>query len=279
MSTKMKFEFEWRDTPLHRMHPVSKLALIASLGGVIGVWMDFRYSLVALAVILVLWFMGKTPRKWVYIPLFFALGTQWSSFFVSLPFIGISYKVLPLDYARTVILDLGYIPTIGRAVYTYGSIWLFVNNTIKYFTVGLLALILYYSTSIPDLVQVLLKTRIPTIITFSIIATFRFFPVMTRLSSDVVNSQALRGWELKSRNPVKFVRMLYPLMTPICRQFLKSVDMVTLSVVNRAFGAYPKRPHKELKMSTMDKVITVVTPILFLLAYYLAITPPYYGNL
>jgi len=140
--------------------------------------------------------------------------------------------------------------------------------------------VLYYTTSIADIVQVFISFRLPNIIVFPFMAVFRFFPVMTRLSSDVKNAQILRGAKLSSWNPVTFVRRLLPLMYPIGRQFVRTNQIVTLSIVNRAFGANPIRIHKRLNMTAMDKVITVVSPIIFVVAFWLCITPPYYtGNI
>ena len=282
MSTKWKFEYEWKDTALHRMHPLAKIALIISLGGITSAWMDFRYSLVVLVIAIFFWYMAKCPSKWIRIPLLFVLGSQWSSLILKIPFQNLPglYKVLPEEYALTPLLDLGQVPFIGHMVYNYGSAWIFMNDLVKYFTLVSLSVVLYYSTSISDIVQVFISLRIPNIIVFPFMAVFRFFPVMTRLSSDVKNAQILRGAKLSSWNPVTFVRRLLPLMYPIGRQFVRTNLIVTLSIVNRAFNANPMRIHKHLRMTIVDKVVTIICPIIFVAFLYLAITPPYYlGNI
>ena len=279
MSTKAKFEYEHRDTWIHRMHPIPKLSLFSAIGAFASIWMDFRYSLVLSAVALVMWQMGKVPKAWKPFPFLFAMGTEWSAILLIVPFLGTSYKVLPLGYATTVLLDLGTIPILNlRAVYTYGSAWWIIRDFVRYWCVVSAALTMYYTTSIPNVAQVFLGFKIPPMITFALIATYRFFPVFIRLASDVVNSLRLRGWE-SSRNPITLTKRIIPMMTPVCRQFIVAVDMVNLSCVNRAFGAYPKRPHKRLPMTAMHWVITIVPWILWVIAFYLVITPPYWGNL
>jgi energy-coupling factor transporter transmembrane protein EcfT len=122
--------------------------------------------------------------------------------------------------------------------------------------------------------------KVPNMIVFPFMAVFRFFPVFTRLSSEVKNAQLLRGAKLSSRNPVTFTRRLLPLMYPIGRQFVRTNQIVTLSIVNRAFNANPMRVHKHLTMTMSDKIITVVAPIIFATLFYLVVTPPYYiGNI
>ena len=261
------------------MHPIPKLSMFMAMGAFASIWMDFRYSIIILIAVQYLWYVAHVPKAWRPFPFLFALGTEWSSFLLIMPFLAQSYKVLPLDYATTVVLDLGVIPFLNqRAVYTYGSLWWLTRDFIAYYTVVTAALTMYYTTSVPNVAQVFLGFKIPPVVTFSLIATYRFFPVFIRLASDVVNSLRLRGWE-SSRNPITLVKRIVPMMTPVCRQFLVAVDQVNLSVVNRAFGAYPKRPHKSLPISSRDWVITIIPWILWTIAFYLVITPPYFGNL
>jgi energy-coupling factor transporter transmembrane protein EcfT len=81
MSATWKFEFEWKDTPMHKMHPLAKLSLFVSLGGIVSAWMDWRYEIIVLCVALFLWYISKCPRSWIPIPLLFTIGTQWAPMF------------------------------------------------------------------------------------------------------------------------------------------------------------------------------------------------------
>jgi energy-coupling factor transporter transmembrane protein EcfT len=278
-STRAKFEYEYRDTPIHRLHVVPKIVSILGLGGLFSAWLDPRFSVFLIAVALVIWNIAKVPRRWLLIPLLFVLGTQWATFFFSIPFVGHSYKVLPMEYATTTLFEVGYIPGVGHAVYTVGSMWVFLAGIIKYFGVVTLAFILYYTTNIADLVQVFIKAKLPNSIILVVIVIFRFFPVMTKLGSDAINALRLRGWKGGSRNPVKMVRSLVPLLSTIAREYFVAVNMVTLAVTNRAFGAYRMQAYKELPMKVGDWILTVGALVVFTVGYYLAITPPYYGNL
>ena len=278
-----RFGYVWQDTPLHRLHPLVKISLFFSLGGVATAWMDFRYSLVILCFSLILWWVGKVPRNLLKIPAFMAFGTSWLGFFLFLPFQAVRpgvFKVLPREYAMTVILDLGVIPTIGRAMYTYGSLWLFANGLIKQFALMSLTIVMAYTTSTSDITQLFLKLGMPNIISFSFAAALRFFNVMAKMSSEIVNAQRLRGWNSKtSRNPIKFVRQMTPTMLAIGTQFIGATNIVTMSVVNRGFGANRMRPHRDLSLSMVDMILTMLLLSVYGVAYYLSIMPPYFGNL
>ncbi|MEM3713394.1 MAG: energy-coupling factor transporter transmembrane protein EcfT [Nitrososphaeria archaeon] len=277
----LRFQFEYLniDSPIHRMHVISKFILIFSLAMLSNIWMDPRFIAIVLLIILALWFIAKIPKRWFIIPLLFSLGTQWAQLLFTYPFLSYSFKVLPSEYANQILFEIGYIPTVGRAVYTIGSVWYFFAFTLRYFSVVSAAMMIYFTTPISDMVQYLLKfKKIPNSLIFSIIIIFKFFPVMSKLGAEAVNAMNLRGWS-SSRNPVKFVKMMLPLLTIISKQFMIAVQMVSISLVNRAFGANPMVPHKNLPMAKKDYLIVISSLIAIITAYYLAITPPYIGNL
>jgi energy-coupling factor transporter transmembrane protein EcfT len=230
-----------------------------------------------------LWWIGKVPYNLLKIPTFITFGTSWMGFLLFLPFQAVRpgiFKVLPREYAMTVILDLGIIPTIGHAMYTYGSLWLLANSLAKSFTLMSLTIVMSYTTSTSDITQLLLKYGMPNIVSFSFAAALRFFSVMAKMATNVVNAQRLRGWDSKaSRNPVKFVWQMMPTMIAIGTQFMRATNIVTMSVVNRGFGANRMKPHRELSLSVPDAIFTVLLMLIYGIAYYLSITPPYYGNL
>ena len=81
-----KFEYEWRDSPIHRMHPIPKFAMIASLASITSIWMDPRFLVVMIVLSTGLFLLAKAPLKWIWMPVLFALGANWSSFLTQVPF-------------------------------------------------------------------------------------------------------------------------------------------------------------------------------------------------
>ena len=276
-----KFEYEWRDTPIHRMHVIPKFAMFASLASITTVWMDPRYLAVMMLVAISLYLVAQAPRKWLWMPFLFAIGSRWSSFLQQVPFMTDPnlYKVYDPVWASVTYLDIGTVPIFGHLAYTRGSLIWWFGGLMTFFVVAIFANALYYTTNIAEIVHYFTKLRLPKMVTFSFLVVFRFFPVMLKLSTEVTNAQTVRGWEMSSRNPVTFVRKMIILMYPVCRQFMRTVDVVTLATVNRAFGANPIRPHKEWPISTRNIVISGLLMLSFFVFYYLAIVPPYYGNI
>ena len=276
-----KFEFEWRDTPIHRMHVIPKFALFASLASIASIFMNPIYVGIMLIVAIALFLIAKVPIKWLWMPFLFAIGANWRTLLISVPLMTDPnlYKVLDPVWASVTYLDLGVWPIFGHLAYTRGSLIWWAGRVLSFFTITLLAEALYYTTNIAEIIHYFTRVKLPTVATFSFLAVFRFFPVMLKLSTEVTDAQTVRGWEMKSRNPVTFVRKMFFLMYPVCRQFMRTTDVVTLSVVNRAFGSNPVVPHKNWPVKTLHLVVSAIMLLAFVVLFYFSARPPYIGNI
>ena len=277
----MKLGYELRDTLLHRMHPLSKIIVFFSAGTVFSTWMDFRYSLIGLIFSLILYQMGKVPRGWIKI-LFATIMAGWTAIILWLPFQSIPgvFKVLPEEYALTPILELGNVPLVGQAIYTYGTVWIYLNRLIKSFTMTTLSMTLVYTTSPSEMTQILIGMGVPNVASFSFMIFFRFSRVMSRAATVIVNSYRLRGWEgANTRNPFKFAKQMAPVMKGIGLQFMTTTNTLTLAVANRGFGAHRRVPYKNLRLSAGEKVAMLVSVLASTALFILCIVPPYLGNI
>jgi energy-coupling factor transporter transmembrane protein EcfT len=276
-----KFEFEWRDSPIHKMHPIPKFMMIASLASISSIWMDPRYLIFMITLSTGLFLLAKAPLKWLWMPFLFSLGANWATFLTQVPFMTDPnlYKVYDPVWASLTFVNLGTVPIFGHLAYTYGSLLWWLGRVMRFYTIAIFANTLYYTTNIAELIHYFTKLKLPKMVTFSFLVVFRFFPVMLKLSTEVTHAQTVRGWEMKSRNPVTFIKKMTILMYPVCRQFMRTTDVVTLSVVNRAFGANPIRPHKHWTVSKVNLAISVLLWVAFAVLFYFAANPPFIGNL
>mgnify|MGYP005661082507 CR=1 FL=1 len=102
-------------------------------------------------------------------------------------------------------------------------------------------------------------------------SAWRFLPLMIRGIENVSKAQSLRGWKIKTRNPKKLLKQIYPLTQPIARQFVATIDTVALSVELRGFGAGKSSFLKKLRFSIYDYIISFTLPPLTIILWYLAI--------
>jgi energy-coupling factor transporter transmembrane protein EcfT len=253
---------------------------MVSIAALAVTWLDFRWSLVLLLFTFTLSRLAKIPFDWYKLGIYFALGGLVFSFFVTTiwqvnPAL---FKVLPHEYVMTELLQItppGSI--VGYSAVTIGGLWYQANNTISFFAVVISSITLVYILSPSDIVQMMAIIKIPSQLIFSFMAGYRFFPITTRALSDIINAQKLRGWEVKTRNPFKFVHEMSPFVYPVGRLFLKSVDIVAISTATRAFGASPITPYKSFRMKAHELLLTIIAPAIYLTALYLTLVPPYWG--
>ena len=125
----------------------------------------------------------------------------------------------------------------------------------------------YYIQS--EMVQVLYSTGLPSPAVFVVMVALRFIPEMIRQLESIQIAQRLRGWEVSSRNPVKVARGYFPLLVPMLRYIIDSVDRMTISSKNRAFGRRKATGLRDLTLQRVDYIISGVTIITFVIAVYL----------
>jgi energy-coupling factor transporter transmembrane protein EcfT len=241
--------------------------------------MDFRYSFVVLVLVFILSRVAKIPWSWYWLGILFIIGSGFYDLMLMVFQVNPDlFKVLPIDYAMKELIQITPAGSIvGYSAITWGTLWWIVNMDISYFAIVISSITLVYTLSPSDLVQIMAIVKIPSPLIYSFMAGYRFFPIMTRALSDIVNAQRLRGWKAATRNPVKLVRQMAPFVYPVGRQFLKSVDIVSISTATRAFGASPITPYKSFRMKIHEIFFTVIAPVLWVIALYLTITPPYIG--
>jgi len=134
---RSRLGYSWRDTPIHRMHIIPKIAMFATFSSITSFWMDPRYQLVILVAALTLFFLSKAPNKWLWLPLLL-LGSRWMSLILYVPLMTNPdlYKVLDPVWASKTFFDIGTLPVFGHIAYTYGSIMWWLGGNIKGFNIA-----------------------------------------------------------------------------------------------------------------------------------------------
>jgi len=291
---RVKFEYEYQDTPLHNMHPVTKLGIFMGLAAGFTVWLNPIYSIIPLVLSQYLWSVGKVPGNWRWIPLFWFIVTNinpMGSLTMSIPFLWQTsmYRfddplifgtgILNAAWMGTPFLEfkvpdwIAYnlgLPGVGK--FTPVALMTWLHTSINNWGLAAMATTLFYTTSVPDIVQFMLKLKVPMVIVFPLVTIFRFFPVLSEYVSQIINSQTLRGVSFQSKNPFTMLNRLPPLMEPIGRVFMKTTESITISVVNRAFGATYMSPHREMPWKNNEKIIVAICVSFALLCWYAALS-------
>jgi len=281
----VRIEYEYKETFMHRMHPITKLVIIGCISTVSNAWWDLRFVIPLFTLECILCYLSKVPRNWMlyFIPLsaiawFLNAGVVWAT--MSEEF----FLVLPHEWVRTEILQITPrgTPIVGYMAITYGTLYYLVSSLFKgyaSFSIIVTGTTLIYTLNPLDLCQVLIQYKVPMArtLSFMLMAAFRFMGVLTRSLEKIFKSQYLRGWTISKRNPVKAIKAAAPMVFPIGREIVTTVDKVSISTAIRAFGAGQPAPTRIWNLTTIDKIVIITVIPLTAIAYILASIPPYIG--
>lgn len=266
------FEYEYVSSPIHNLNAITKLVMclvIASLG---TFYFDPRFQIPVLLIIIVIGIMAKFPfRKYqgvILLPMFLTMvAFSYRSIFMFDPDL---FKVFPAEMVSREILAITPIdfPIIGKTALTVGSIIWLLHFSLSVATVILAMSIFVYTTSLSELLQILYALKVPFPGIYIITVALRFTPEMIRQMEVIQTAQKLRGWSGASRNPIKKIKAHLPMMVPIVRYIIRSIDVMTMSTRNRAFGMGKATVLRDFEPSPLDIVILSFASLGFFVALF-----------
>ncbi|MDI7246774.1 MAG: energy-coupling factor transporter transmembrane component T [Bacillota bacterium] len=182
------------------------------------------------------------------------------------------FEVYPADWVSVEVLRLtpAGLPIFGETGVTYGVVlYLFLfASCLTVVTVILAVAGLVHTTSLSDIVSILVAMRMPFPVVFVATVALRFIPELTGQIKIIRTAQSLRGWNVETRNPFKRVAMLRPLFVPVVRHVIKSVDVMTMSSKNRGFGLGRVAPVRSFAFSPIDCAVSVGSMCLLIAGLY-----------
>jgi len=263
----MIFEYEPKNTPIHKLNPVTKVIMLLSLFIVLTIYWDPRFVAIVASIALVLYIISKTPKKWLLIVL--PIG---SIRFIESLILGISqakgeyFHYLPRELAEEVIVKVGPLAIV------YGGILWTISDILKILATIMLTFSFIYTTSINDIVKMLSYFRVPRKIIYVFIVSLKLVPDILREISTTLIAQKLRGWELKTKNPFKLVKQAAPLAYPFLRKVIGYVDTLTAIAYIRGFGASQNvKLHWKPNLTLIDKAVIAISLCLSFIATYFAL--------
>jgi energy-coupling factor transporter transmembrane protein EcfT len=184
------------------------------------------------------------------------------------------FRVYSQDWVSTVIAELTgpHFPILGKTAITYGSVLYLISSPLQVTIVILSVAGLLHTTSLGDILSVLSKVRTPFPIIFVATVSLKFVPQIVEEIRLVRRAQSLRGWTLETHNPVKKVLKLRPLLFPVLRSAIKTVDVITMSSQNRAFGTGTVTPMADFSFRDADKWICIAVLLLTIAALCATLT-------
>ena len=266
------FEYAPRNTPIHRMNPLAKTIMLVCMFTLISLYWDLRYLAILALIAAIIYIVSKTPPKWMLLSIPFGAYRFIEASILGLTQSEEAFAVLG-ELAGKVLFQLGpyYIfgYQIGPLTLIYGGFHWALAYIFRIVIVMALTFTFIYSTSLNDLIKSLTCIKMPSQVIYILIVALKFVPEIWREFYLTSLAQSLRGWKLKTKNPVKLFKMAAPIVNPFTRRIISYVDRLSLTVQIRGFGATKVKYPWKIHFSVFDWAISILSVVGTAYALYL----------
>jgi energy-coupling factor transport system permease protein len=249
-------QFVWHeaDSWLHRLNPLTKLALTVPVAVVVSLIFEPVTPLVMTAVaVLVTWRLGKVPLAGLLRGLGFALLLGFGMFWT-----GVLYYAGQGSDAPSVVSGPLHI---SEASLVYGLTML--SRTLAIFATS--ALFVLTTNPIDFVVALIQQGRLPARVGYAVFAAYRFVPLVQEELDNIRAAHQVRG-AASGRGFVARVRQSIGYAIPLLAISVRRAERVALAMDSRGFGARPDRTYFRTTVFTRADVMFGVGAALALAA-------------
>jgi energy-coupling factor transport system permease protein len=247
-------QFVWHevDSYLHRLNPLTKLALTLPVAGLVSlVFEPLSPLIIALVAVLATWRLGNVPLPAILRPLGFSLLLGFGMFWTS-----------TLYYAGQGAEGPSIVPgpiRIPEASLVYGLTM--VTRLLAIFATSSLFVL---TTNPVDLVVALIhQARLPVRIGYAVFAAYRFMPLVHEELGNIRAAHQVRG-AATGRGPVARIRQTIGYAIPLLAISVRRAERVALAMDSRGFGARRDRTYYRSTTLTRADLIFALGAIVVL---------------
>ena len=277
------------NTIVHRLDPRVKLALVPFVLVVSLILAHPLYLLIGVVAIIGAWVYIRAPlayasRMLVVILIFLVMivGIQGMFYHQRTS----SYDVK--DEARIVFLDLipanlrsgplGNVfgaaddPDRGLVLYEVGVIF-GLMLTLRFGCIVAIMPLVTMTTPLTDLMLALTKIRVPWKISYLVVTSFRFVPLLMSQTDTILNAQKLRGLSVEKANLIKRITAYAPLAVPVILGAFRNSELLEMVLAVRGFTNVTERTTLyEIRWRPIDTAAVVAMGIVVIVSIGLRVT-------
>lgn len=235
------FEYKRESSIIHNLDPRAKLVYLI-LFTILTVYFTnpiilFLVFLSSLPIAI----LGKIVKKW-------ATSIKGSLFFIVFIFI--------FNF-------IGIFWTTGNFIDT---ITISIAMAIRFISLISIFSIFFLSTSPEDLMQSMIKLKLPYeyVLTFNM--AMRFVPTLAKEAQTIIDAQKSRGLEFEKGNIFQKVKKYIPILIPLIISSLRRAEIIADAMESRAFGASKTRSFLyTLNMNKKDFIFIMICIIVFII--------------
>lgn len=243
MARVILISYVHKDSFIHKLNPMTKLAVTACAVILSFILRDFTHNLILFSLIIPLGFIAKLLRQ-VFQPIKFLYLIFVLLFIIQ----GLFYP-----YRETVLFTLPF----GIQVWTEGVLYASIVSS-RLLVMMVYGFLFVLTTHPGDLVSALRKLKMPYTFAYVILSTLQMIPRVQSQMTTIVEAQKSRGLETEG-NVINRLKSYAPLLGPL---FLISVQQAVeraIALESRSFSSkIEKTDYRKTKILLIDKVIIIL---------------------
>lgn len=232
------FRYTHLDTPIHRLHPLVKLAYVM-LTLILVMYPikegDLPILLIWLSLSAVLWAVARIELRRFTTLLKILTGT----FLFLIVIQGFTYRgghtpLIVLGHLRLWEADLGVITREGA--------WFGLVLCVRVLVATSSLPLFVMTTPASAIMTAMDKLRVPPTVTFMFVSALSFTTLLFEMWTSIVDAQKLRAFDIDSMNLVKrAVKAYVPIITPLILLLFRKANDFQIAMETKGFGA-PVKP-------------------------------------
>jgi len=225
--------FVKKDTPIHRLNPLTKMFMLAILWIVAFVSANMYVMLATLMFSLVVWYIGKIPFSNVKILISVVV------------FVGILMIVIQGFFWHPTGDYTILFTAFGKDFVLEGALY-GLTLAVKLMAVASAIPILVMTTPVSPFMAALAALKLPFKFVFVFGTAMRLTPLVQETFEEIREAQRLRGHNITRMNLWKKITKGYlPIFIPLLLSLLRKTNDMDVAIESRAFGAPVKRSYLE----------------------------------
>jgi len=232
------FRYTRLDTPIHRLHPLVKLAYVF-LTLVLVIYpiriQDLPILFIWLSLSALLWALGRIELRRFASLLKILLGT----FLFLIIIQGFTYR-----FGRTPLIVLGHLRLweADLGVITKEGVWFGIVLSVRVLVAASSLPLFVMTTPASAIMTAMGKLRVPHVATFMFVSALSFTTLLFEMWSSIVEAQKLRAFDIDRMNVFKrAVKAYVPIITPLILLLFRKANDFQIAMETKGFGA-PIKP-------------------------------------
>ncbi len=251
-------EYVYRESPVHQLHPLSKLAWALGVMVLALTFNDVYYLLVLLSSVVMVALLGQVLKDLAFV-------------MKGLVIFGSILVVLQVFFSQG--QDVLFYLLMGKYLaVTREALMLGFAMALRMMTVVLSFLVFLATTQFKDIILVLTeKLKLPYDYVFMFMTALRFVPTFMMEAVQVSYAQQVRGCPIDTGNPLRKIKAYVAVALPLVLISLKKAERLAIAMETRGYGSGSRTYLKEPSLGRPDFFALFLISITIVLAVLLRI--------